>query len=330
MTRILLGLLIIAGWAFAQTHVGGNFGPSKVGGGPASNAMAPAGATTTTSTTTAATTTTTLAGASAPSWVAGMLAAWMLDSAAGTARVNANGNAALDLAETGASVANDTVNKQEGTASMAASTASGQALFSQNIALVQPTITAGLSWGCWARETDINNDSLTVGVFGGWANTGGGGYGIDWIDANNSYRALVRNAAGTFRFAGVNPNSAQGTWVHVVGAIPPANDTLYLFINGVQIQAQTGTAPLYDPASAAGFYEVGGLGAYGRLFQGNLDECFVAPKVLAAASVCRICSCGIRGELCTCSGTAFLSTGRNATACGSCSLPANCSAASPS
>ena len=61
---------------------------------------------------------------------------------------------------------------------------------------------------------------------------------------------------------------------------------------------------------------------------GQFDECFVANTAFSDAAICRICSCGLRGEQCSCSGASYASKGRNATHCGNCVLPA-CNAATP-
>src|SRR5262245_25686948 len=57
----------------------------------------------------------------APSWVAAMLAAWMLDEASGAVRVNAQGTTSRNLALHG-TVAQNTTTKQEGAASAQAVT----------------------------------------------------------------------------------------------------------------------------------------------------------------------------------------------------------------
>ena len=60
----------------------------------------------------------------------------------------------------------------------------------------------------------------------------------------------------------------------------------------------------------------------------SMDETFVIGKALSTSELCRICSCGIRGDLCSCNSTnaaQYDYTGRNVMYCGSCDLP-NCNA----
>jgi hypothetical protein len=66
---------------------------------------------------------------------------------------------------------------------------------------------------------------------------------------------------------------------------------------------------------------------------GDLDEIgIINDTALTAQQVCRWCSCGIRGEQCSCNGAAYVSKGRNATACNSCDgglATIACNAAAP-
>ena len=138
----------------------------------------------------------------------------------------------------------------------------------------------------------------------------GAGYALD-----------VKNADGS-RSTLATPLSWPGTttWHHVVATYVSAG-TARVYVDGAQAASMTmGTG-----TTTANILYLGN----NFDFFGLLDECFLTGTQLSAISVCRICSCGIRGEQCACSGTAFTSTGRNATACGSCTLPADCSATTP-
>lgn len=282
--------------------------PAQVGCGPGQAGCGPAAVGT------GGTTTTTLP-ATAPSWVPSMLGAWMLDEATGT-RVNAQGTTARDMAKVGAcasvtTMGNSTVDKMEGAASAVVVATSCLATTDTFAGVVAVTV------GCWVKAAPPTGDAAFVMH--------------DWSNSPNTVK-LFRTAAGGYSFGVRNTGAVlvsatsanswpTAVWSHVVGTLSAAG-AVTLYVNGVQVAATTNT-----PVAAATlpFY----LGE-NSTFAGNLDECVVDDIPMAAASVCRICSCGIRGEQCTCNGAAFTSTGRNATACGSCTLPADCSAAAPS
>lgn len=62
-----------------------------------------------------------------------------------------------------------------------------------------------------------------------------------------------------------------------------------------------------------------------------MDDMQVYAGVLDAEARCKWCSCGWNGTLCSCFAddpTVYVSTGRNATNCGSCTLP-DCNATGP-
>ena len=105
-----------------------------------------------------------------------------------------------------------------------------------------------------------------------------------------------------YPFEGLTPASAQST-------------------SGTSSNSQT-TAGLSD--WDGNFYIGDQSNAYGV----SLDEAFVIGKALTMSEICRICSCGIRGDLCSCNSTnaaQYNYTGRNETYCGQCTLP-NCNA----
>src|SRR5262249_14713463 len=118
------------------------------------------------------------------------------------------------------------------------------------------------------------------------------------------------------------PGIPVNTWVHVV--VRQVGTTSQTFTNGEARQSASRTYPVSTGAN----FVVGGVDS-GAAFPGQVDEAWCAATGLSDLAICRICSCGVRGEQCTCSGTSYTSTGRNASACGSCTLPADCSAVTP-
>lgn len=106
---------------------------------------------------------------------------------------------------------------------------------------------------------------------------------------------------------------------------------LDVFVDGVKDGAGTTIA---GTGLAGGTNDILGIprdehtGASG--LDGYVDEIFVHGGALTDAALCRICACGVDGLLCTCDGTAFATTGRRVTSCGSCSLSGlSCNAATP-
>jgi hypothetical protein len=272
--------------------------PTRTACGPGATRCGPAIAGTGTSTATAA-----------PSWVSSMLAAWMLDEASGT-RVNAQGNAALDLAATGA-VAQTTTNKVEG---VAAATFTDATTYLAVTAAPLSNLISPLSVGCWSRPTT----SPALGFFAGrW---GTHGYLLDQEGTN--FRFYIRVSSSNAQTSGGGFPSIN-TYHHAVGTYN--HPTITLYVDGVFSGSATSPSPL--PTEAVAFQLATSNGAF--QYAGQLDECFITNTALSAAAVCRICSCGLRGEQCICTGASYTSTGRNATACGACTLPTNCSAATP-
>jgi len=268
-----------------------------------------------------ATTTTTTLGATAPNWTPSMVAVWLLEEGgAGASRVDATGHGhTLDnlLGTPG----RDTVLKMQGTAAMLVDGTTGARRGPDN-ALAAPT--PPFSVGCWVRPTDTSSGGENQGIVGSY-DFAVGGYFLSWVDAANGYRAQACKASASCLVAGVAGTGADNTFSHVVGNIWP--DRLQLFVNGTQRDTDQMGTNYWTPDTGDWFF-VGNNPQDARTFKGQIDECFLYVGTLSPASTCRICSCGVDGALCTCTGTVFTSSGRDASACGSCSLPA-CNAATP-
>lgn len=262
---------------------------------------------TTSTTTTTGTTTTTIAGTPLPSWVPSMLAAWMLDETSGT-RTNLQGTTARDLSVTDTSDPGSSTDHMEGTRSM--SLAGAQAKHSTD---TFPSLSSPITQGCWVKPTTAGDgvfmmhDASQVSGTVQLNRRGSGGWQMQtWSGAG--YTTTTTNSW------------PQGVWHHVVGRLVSGTE-LTIYVDGVQ----AATSAMGTGASRAGSFYLGD----NFNFTGLLDECWVTDTLLAPASICRICSCGLKGELCGCSGASFASTGRNATNCGSCTLPADCQATTP-
>jgi hypothetical protein len=241
--------------------------------------------------------------------VAATLATWLLDEVSGT-RVNAEGTTARDLSGIDGSDPTSSTDRMEGTRSM--SLASSQARHTTDTfsAVVSP-----ISVGCWTKPSTQGFPFVMHDFQSSTAGTS------QLLRGTSDFRFRVVDSVNAQKDAASAASYPTGSWFHVVGTMQ-STVAVTLYVNGVQVA----TTPMTTAsARATPLYLGDNVG-----FVGLVDECFFANTLLSAASVCRICSCGIRGEQCTCAGTAFATTGRNATACGSCTLPANCAAAAPS
>jgi hypothetical protein len=299
--------------------------------------------TTSTTTTTTSTTTTTTAGATAPNWTSSFLAVWLMEEATDgpwASQINSTTRDFQFASIPGNHATKDTTNKMQGTASvsgngtvieLATTGATGDAL-------ENPTLTNGLSFGCWARDTHNDSSGTETLLFGSMVGTGagtGGGFGIEEVDVSPRWRAISSYNGGVIL---ADPGAADGTtrgaFTHAVGVYhrdPGAgSDSISTYVNGQASKVQTGTAGVRIMTGSNQYvtgFTIENVST-GRAQVGNLDECFVIALELPATDVCRICSCGIDGSLCTCSGTSYTSSGRRTTSCNTCTLP-NCNQATP-
>jgi len=247
-------------------------------------------------------------GTPAPSWMASMLAAWMVDEASGT-RVNIRGNTACDWTLGNGALANNTAQKREGLASLEATASNYLATGCTPVARMGAPFTCVV----WARPTTasgtlqvLKNDNGTMGFDLQYDAVATHYLFVGFLPASDTITASV--------------TSPVNTWAHL--AVVQSATTSSLYVAGALAGSKARTYTAQD-----GYFQAS---AQFSSFLGELDEAACATAALSAASVCRICSCQIDGSQCTCSGTAFATKGRNATDCGSCALPADCTAAAPS
>jgi len=237
-----------------------------------------------------------------------MLGAWMLNEASG-ARVNAQGTTSRNLSPVG-SVANDTVNKVEGPAS-AAMASGGMALQTTDSAVVTPA--APFAMSIWVRPSAPLS-----------------GYVLQSANFPNGFRLGFSSNTITYQpFTGASTAapaaSTADVWTHIA-VVQTTATACTLYVNG--IIATTNASGCAYTSQSTNPFSIGSWSSDTNV-AGQFDEAVVATQAWAGTTVCRICSCGVRGELCTCNGAAFVTVGRNATSCGSCTLPSNCSVATP-
>lgn len=175
-----------------------------------------------------------------------------------------------------------------------------------------------MTWGCWAWLDDgaVNTTYYMINKIAsnaGYALSGTlDGFGLG-VTANCVVNSTTASASpGTLY-------SWQNKWQHFACSFDDTTNSLTSYQAGT---AQGTASPTSISAGNSDFF-LGGSGSFTN-FKGNLDECFVYKgTALSAASICRICSCGLDGSLCTYNPTlnVWINTGRNAYYCNSCTLP---------
>jgi len=244
-------------------------------------------------------------------WSVSLIAAWMLDESGSAVRVNSQGTVARNLTPN-LPIANDTTNKMEGVAAI--SPAAGQQLTASDAGFDNAVST--YSVGCWVRPTGIGAIHPILQHY-----NGSQGWLLDY-PADNTIRFLVYPSSGAYDRR--TPPIAQNVWTHVVGTY--THPTMAIFTNAspsTTFTVPVAAAPfLATPVKMSEQFST-------QAWPGQLDECFIASNALSPQAVCRICSCGVRGEKCSCQGSTYFTIGRNTSNCGGCTLPADCQASVP-
>ncbi len=279
---------------------------------------------------------------SAVSWAPYMAGVWNLDESGASTRVNTGacgGTASnCNLTRSG-DVTNNTTYFKQGTGSNVFD-GSGDYLYCTNAncgsALGSVSNgnlgTGNISFGCWATE----NIGATSGELGSIIGKHDGTNGYDlWLDYGNALVAFSTAKCQvdswttwlpsyTSLLTGQRAPNIQ----HYVCTFEDYTHSQVIYVNGVtnkDLGVPGYSFAYYITANTADFKI--GSGTNKGDFYGYADECFVYKGVLSARDVCRICSCGIDGSLCACGQEgqgAWDNVGRNATDCGSCTLPASC------
>jgi len=220
----------------------------------------------------------------------------------------------------------DAVNKQQGAraASFTRSNAESLSCTSPACSEIRPAAGASVTTGCWARHNAGTYGAITV-AYG----SGTGGWYLDshFGDPNHDSVAfgVGADSGSTLEVATANLTMPNDTWRHVVGRFDDTAGQSDIFLNGESATTGAATGFGTQPSTFSLSSSSAGFG-----WDGQLDECFVATFALTDQEICRICSCGIDGTRCACFASTYVSTGRNTTECGNCTLPAACDAPPPS
>lgn len=246
------------------------------------------------------------------SWASNLTAVWSLDEASGT-RVNSGScGSACDLSTISGTPPGGT-NRMEGSRAIEfnAGTLESVSCTDANCgSALGPASSGGLggdvTYGCWMKigwfdQNLMTRRSANGFIFDYTVNDGGGAY----CKIDSTSTALV-----------------TGIWAdyhHVVCRFDDTNNDLDMFHDAAVVAS---AAPTSITAVSTTFQLRG-------ITLSRLDECFVHRGALTDKDICRICSCGIDGSLCSyySATDAWAGTGRNATWCGSCALPTSPSAA---
>lgn len=248
--------------------------------------------------------------APAPSWTSRFLCVYTLDEAAGMVRANATDTACgsfANLYEQAGAPAND-ADRIEGEASLSVTSAASDRLGINNDCLV-PT-TGSLSMGIWVKD---RTGSVVTSTYIDTA-SGASGMAVR-ADSNAVPRCAVGNGTENANAVGSFNIPRDGSaWVHLACTFDDGADAIQIYAAG-----QATGSPGYQDALAASstLHVPTNSGTPDAL----LDELWMYDGVLSPAAVCRICSCGVDGAACLCSGGAYADRGRNATHCSSCDLP---------
>jgi hypothetical protein len=188
-------------------------------------------------------------------------------------------------------------------------------------AVLNTASTMSISYGCWVRPSG-NPANTTITIMDHL--TSNAGYRLqatgDVLALTASIQCTINSTSATKATDGNDLSTWQGQWQHFVCSFDDTANTLTAYSNA----SSSATAAPTSIGSAIVDFSIGGTAALNNT-AGNIDECFVyRGTALSSASVCRICSCGIDGSLCTYnpSTNEWINKGRN-NLCNNCTMPSN-------
>lgn len=249
-----------------------------------------------------------------PSWASAVEGVWYLEEGTSTTRVSSGSCTTACGLTAGGNTTNSTTQVQQGTYSNTFDgTDDDLSCTNANCGTALGPVSSGgsggsVTYGCWIYNRGWLN-AVDVRV-------------IDRHDTNAGYYLglpLLTGPSCGVDSVGVSVNSyVTNTWFHAVCVFDDAGNTLTPLVNG-----KAGSSPA-SPTSISSVAVPFTLGNDGGTtdFYGYLDECFVWKGAMSDAEVCRVCSCGIDGSLCSYNSTTdtYGNKGRNASHCQSCTL----------
>lgn len=202
-------------------------------------------------------------------------------------------------------------------------------------------ITSGnISWGGWVNlDTDITHEGTAgpsdsgiqlMGSYDGGSDDNGWGLFYYWNGADYLTRYLCTldgsQVEATASTTGISADVTGDTgwwnaWRYVVCTYDASTDVIKVYY--VWGDYSESVSSVTSPTSSGENFIIGTTQS-DEVQHYKLDSLFVAGITLTDADICRMCSCGIDGSNCSCSpsdATSYLSSGRNSSYCGSCTLP---------
>jgi hypothetical protein len=186
-----------------------------------------------------------------------------------------------------------------------------------------------------ARVHMLANDEGTISNVTQIANGGPGGWGIEWGEIAQTMSGRFYNGSTATTIVSGNNACPASSWCVVGLVFNDSTDQACMYVNGALSGSCQTVTTVTEPGTGASSYYRFGFATASSKMNGYADESgLMLGSAYTAQQMCRACSCGIDGSLCTCdSGDATLyqaggGNGLNASQCGSCALPA-CNASAP-
>lgn len=250
---------------------------------------------------------------------------WSLDETSGARVQSGRVCSNCDLTISG-SPSGDTTNKKQGTAAYSGVAGFGQKAICTDANCGGPTkfdMTGSYTLCSWIRPTSFAVEGGTS--IRDWIGKSSFGSNSGYFLRTDADILKCGHGRGTgFTFASDPGTLSLNTYVHACCQFSAGSPgTLQLFKNGSAVGAPQTAANSTDNSSDFG------ISFSGNAIVGQEDLPILYDKVLSASEICRICSCDDDGSLCDCNGVSYNNTGRNASDCGSCTLPA-CNQPAPS
>ena len=175
------------------------------------------------------------------------------------------------------------------------------------------TGTLSFSWFAWFKPRPQTETNFVIDQ----RQTATGGYDII-RQAALGVNCRIYNTSGTQSIQGAGP--ADNTWIHGMCLWDESTDELQLYLNGA---SAAGPTAVTGPSAADAVDFRVSTDSASSDWDGLIDEMGVFAGVkLTAAQICRICSCGLNGENCSCS-TADPTQYFSCTADSECHTPTN-------
>lgn len=252
------------------------------------------------------------------SWVSNMNAVWLLEEASGATRA-ASGSCGSSCNLSPSGSPGQTTMHMEGSYS-AVYVAGNDALTCTNAncgTALGPASTGGsggsVSYGCWINFGSTGSTPVA-------RLSASKGYLFDMPTDGQLGRNAVCTIDATSATYSDGLDYTNKFWRHWVCRFDDSANTLNLYRNATSVASAT-------PSAITSVSATFSLGL--QALTTTLDECFVYKGALTAKDICRICSCGMDGSLCSyfTATDAWADKGRNATFCDSCAMPTSPSAA---